>query len=167
MVGGDRLYEPDAMKMTSTGELESSEKNLMDTLTRVMQRKEYLMNKHVSSSYDPSGITSLDNVGWLGEGGDTHSHMFDPSVSLDPITSTVYEAFSQGGATSNVECHVSNESNNSNMQAWPPGYSMYPSLQQEIVAPDMQEMNQMMQQQLNNAGPMPSHFDFDPSKAPH
>ncbi|KAI9106725.1 hypothetical protein K1719_022253 [Acacia pycnantha] len=159
-----RIFEPEAMKMTSMAELESSEKHLMDTLTRVMERKEYLMGKHVSSSYDPSGMTSLENVGWLGEGGDNHSHMFDASVSLDPLASTVYEAFSQGGGSSNGECHVANENSDGNLQAWPPGYTIYPAMQQEMVAADLQEM---MQPQLHNVAPMPPHFDFDSSKAPH
>ncbi|KAK4276793.1 hypothetical protein QN277_014900 [Acacia crassicarpa] len=159
-----RIFEPEVMKMTSTAELESCENHLMDTLTRVIQRKGYLMRKHVSSSYDSSGMTSLENVGWLGEGSDNHSHMFDASVvSLDPLASTVYEAFSQGGGSSNGECHVVNENSDGNLQAWPPGYTIYPAMQQEMVAANMQEM---MQPQLNDVAPMPPHFDFDSSKAP-
>jgi len=34
-----RIYEPDPLKMTSIAELETSEKNVVETLSRVMQRK--------------------------------------------------------------------------------------------------------------------------------
>jgi hypothetical protein len=34
-----RVYEPDPLKMTSIAELETSEKNVVETLSRVMQRK--------------------------------------------------------------------------------------------------------------------------------
>ncbi|RXH90840.1 hypothetical protein DVH24_006785 [Malus domestica] len=70
-----RIYEPDPLKMTSTAEIESCEKCLMDTLTSVMQRKEYLLSNHLSS-YDPSGIQqvlpgSFENevAGWLSSAG--------------------------------------------------------------------------------------------------
>ncbi|OIW14524.1 hypothetical protein TanjilG_04957 [Lupinus angustifolius] len=42
-----RIYEPDPSKMTSMEDLESTEKNLVDTLTRVMQRK--VDNNHDTS----------------------------------------------------------------------------------------------------------------------
>lgn len=50
-----RVYEPDPLKMTSIAELETSEKNVVETLSRVMQRKEVLLNNQLSS-YDPSSI---------------------------------------------------------------------------------------------------------------
>lgn len=34
-----RVYEPDPLKLTSIGEIESCEKNLVDTMSRVIQRK--------------------------------------------------------------------------------------------------------------------------------
>lgn len=34
-----RIYEPDPLKMTSIAELETSEKNIVETMSRVMQRK--------------------------------------------------------------------------------------------------------------------------------
>ncbi|XP_054793355.1 agamous-like MADS-box protein AGL104 isoform X2 [Prosopis cineraria] len=154
-----RIYEPEPLKMTSTAELESSEKHLVDMLTRVMQRKEYVMSNHLSS-YDPSVMTSLENVGWLGEGGESHSHVFDASGTLDPLTSTVYEAFSQGGRSNNGECHVGEGSADANLQAWPQGYTIYPAMQ-EMVGADMQEI---MQPQLNNVA-IPS--DFDSKTHPH
>ncbi|KAF7829904.1 agamous-like MADS-box protein AGL104 [Senna tora] len=145
-----RIYEPDPLKMTSTAELESSEKHLVDTLTRVMQRKEYLLSNHLSS-YDPSGMqgmpTTFENVAWLPDASQNHSHIFDASVSLDPLrdlSSTVYDPFSQG-TSSNAdprsigECHVGNPTDG-NLQAWPQGYTLYPPMQHEMVGPDMQEM---------------------------
>ncbi|KAJ6709456.1 SERUM RESPONSE FACTOR-like protein [Salix koriyanagi] len=50
-----RIYEPDPIKFTSMGELESCEKRLVDTLSRVMQRKEYLLSNHLSS-FNPSRL---------------------------------------------------------------------------------------------------------------
>ena len=35
------IYEPDVLKMTSIGELESCERQLVGTLTRVQQRKDH------------------------------------------------------------------------------------------------------------------------------
>ncbi|KAK9134337.1 hypothetical protein Syun_013667 [Stephania yunnanensis] len=51
----NRFFEVDLLRITSMDELESSEKSLMDTLTRVLQRKKYLMSNHLSS-YDPSNL---------------------------------------------------------------------------------------------------------------
>ncbi|XP_057442590.1 agamous-like MADS-box protein AGL104 isoform X2 [Lotus japonicus] len=83
-----RIYEPDPLKMTSMGELEASEKHLLDTLTRVIQRKDYLLSNQLSS-YDPSGIqgmpTSFENVSWLQDGSQNHPQMFDASAPLDPL----------------------------------------------------------------------------------
>ncbi|RHN62133.1 hypothetical protein MtrunA17_Chr4g0044081 [Medicago truncatula] len=50
-----RKYEPDPLKMTSIAELETGEKNVVETLARVMERKEQLLNNNLSS-YDPSAI---------------------------------------------------------------------------------------------------------------
>uniref|UniRef100_A0A803KSM8 MADS-box domain-containing protein n=1 Tax=Chenopodium quinoa TaxID=63459 RepID=A0A803KSM8_CHEQI len=71
-----RIYEPDPMAFTSMGELESCEKNLIDALSRVSQRKKYLLSNHMSS-YDPSGVqifldtsegmpTSFEDIGGIG-----------------------------------------------------------------------------------------------------
>ncbi|XP_020228054.1 agamous-like MADS-box protein AGL104 isoform X2 [Cajanus cajan] len=145
-----RLYEPDPLKMTSMGDLENSEKQLVDVLTHVIQRKEYLLSNHLST-YDPSVIqgipTSFENVGWLQDGSQNHAQIFDASAPLDPLrdlSSTVYGSFSQG-TSSNVdprgmgECHVSNGSDG-NLQAWPQGYTLYPHMQHDMVGPDMPEM---------------------------
>ncbi|KAF1889400.1 hypothetical protein Lal_00024725 [Lupinus albus] len=144
-----RIYEPDSLKMTSMAELEASEKHLVDTLTHVIQRKEYLLNNHLSS-YDQSGIqempTSFDNVGWLHDGSQNHTHMFDASAPLDTLrdlSSTVYGSFSQG-TSSNVdprgmaEYQVTNTSDG-NLTTWPQGFTMYPNIQ-HMVGHDMQDM---------------------------
>ncbi|XP_058744574.1 agamous-like MADS-box protein AGL104 [Vicia villosa] len=135
-----RIYEPDPLKMTSMAELETSEKNVVEILARVMQRKELLLNNHLSS-YDPSGIQGMpntfENVGWLQDGSQNHQNIFDASAPMDPLrdlSSTVYGSFSQG-TSSNVdpraigECHVANP-NDANLQAWPQGYTLYPHHQQ-------------------------------------
>ncbi|KHN26066.1 Agamous-like MADS-box protein AGL15 [Glycine soja] len=147
-----RLYEPDPLKMSTMADLENSEKYLVDVLTRVIQRKEYLLSNHLSS-YDPSGIqgipTSFENVGWLQDGNQNHTQIFDASAPLDPLrdlSSTVYGSFSQG-TSSNAnprimgECHVSNPSDG-NLQAWPLGYTLYPHhhIQHDMVGPDMTDM---------------------------
>ena len=130
-----RIYEPDPLKMTSMAEIESTEKNVVETLSRVMQRKELLLNNQLSS-YDPSSIQGIannfENVGWLQDGSQNHSHIFDTSAPLDQLrdlSSTVYGSFSQG-TSSNVdprgigECHVANP-NEGNIQTWPQGYTLY------------------------------------------
>ncbi|KAI4307353.1 hypothetical protein L6164_030553 [Bauhinia variegata] len=150
-----RAYEADPLKMTSIGELESCEKHLLDTLTHVVQRKEYLLSNHISS-YDPSGIqgmpTSFENVGWLPEGGQNHPQIFDASAPnldhhLRDLSSAVYDPFSSQGTSSNaepqsmVECQVTNPTDG-NLQAWPQGYtSLYtPPIQHDMVGPDMPDM---------------------------
>ncbi|CAK8537444.1 unnamed protein product [Lathyrus sativus] len=135
-----RIYEPDPLKMTSMAELETSEKNVVETLARVIQRKELLLNNQLSS-YDPSGIqgmpSTFENVGWLQDGSQNHQNIFDASAPMDPLrdlSSTMYGSFSQG-TSSNVdsrgigECHVAN-TNDANLQTWPQGYTLYPHHQQ-------------------------------------
>ncbi|XP_019438551.1 PREDICTED: agamous-like MADS-box protein AGL104 isoform X1 [Lupinus angustifolius] len=148
-----RIYEPDPSKMTSMEDLESTEKNLVDTLTRVMQRKECLLSNHLPT-YDTSTIqgipSTFESVGWLQDGNQNHQHIFDASNPLDPLrdlSSTVYDPFSQGTsshaeARSNGECHVTNPSD-----AWPQGYTFYPHMQHNMVGTDMQNM--MQHGQLN------------------
>ncbi|KAG4970002.1 hypothetical protein JHK82_035697 [Glycine max] len=178
-----RLYEPDPLKMSTMADLENSEKYLVDVLTRVIQRKEYLLSNHLSS-YDPSGIqgipTSFENVGWLQDGNQNHTQIFDASAPLDPLrdlSSTVYGSFSQG-TSSNAnprimgECHVSNPSDG-NLQAWPLGYTLYPHhhIQHGMVGPDMTDM---MPNGQVNIPITPSHVEqpknesveYDQSKQP-
>ncbi|GMJ03998.1 AGAMOUS-like 66 [Hibiscus trionum] len=51
-----RVYEPEPLTLTSMAEFESCEKNLEQTLTRITQRKNYLMTNHISSFTDPSSV---------------------------------------------------------------------------------------------------------------
>lgn len=121
-----RIYEPDPMGFTSMGELESCEKNLMDALSHITQRKKYLLSNHMSS-YDPSGVqifldasegmpTSFEDMGWLPETGHNQGQIFtssDPSNTIamrsnhspaPPGTTNIYENLShgQGGNAINV-----------------------------------------------------------------
>ncbi|XP_020984465.2 agamous-like MADS-box protein AGL104 [Arachis duranensis] len=141
-----RAYEPDPLKMTSMEELESGEKNLMETLTRVMQRKEYLLSSHLPT-YDPSTIqgmaSTFENVGWLQNGTQNHNQIFDASTPLDPLRdlqSSIYDPFPQGtnsqSDTRNIgECHVTNQND-----TWPQGYTLYSHMQHEMVGPDVSNM---------------------------
>ncbi|KAL1310002.1 hypothetical protein AAHE18_17G218200 [Arachis hypogaea] len=141
-----RAYEPDPLKMTSMEELESGEKNLVETLTRVMQRKEYLLSSHLPT-YDPSTIqgmaSTFENVGWLQNGTQNHNQIFDASTPLDPLRdlqSSIYDPFPQGtnsqSDTRNIgECHVTNQND-----TWPQGYTLYSHMQHEMVGPDVSNM---------------------------
>ncbi|KAJ4839932.1 hypothetical protein Tsubulata_008570 [Turnera subulata] len=144
-----RMYEPDPVKLSCTGELEACEKHLIDTLTRVIQRKDYLLSNHLSS-YDPSGMqhgmpTSFENdaVGWLPDGGTEHAHilssggqnqpqMFDASASLNTtlrdLSSTLYDPMLQGSnsnaeASSIGECHMTTNPNDGSFPTWPSPYT--------------------------------------------
>ncbi|KAL2317732.1 hypothetical protein Fmac_031608 [Flemingia macrophylla] len=182
LFNNERFYEPDPLKMTSMTDLENSEKQLVDVLTRVIQRKEYLLSNHLST-YDPSGIqgipTSFENVGWLQDGNQNHAQIFDASAPLDPLrdlSSTVYGSFSQG-TNSNAdprgmgECHVSNPSDG-NLQAWPQGYTLYPHMQHDMVGPDMPDMMPHGQANIPITAshvepPKNEPVEFDQSKQPH
>ncbi|VVA13752.1 PREDICTED: agamous MADS-box [Prunus dulcis] len=134
-----RIYEPDPLKITSMAEFESCEKSLMDTLTRVMQRKEYLLSNHLSS-YDSSGMPqvlpgSFENevAGWLSSGGHNQAQIYDASAPLDHqlrnLSSTLYDPFSQGTSSnadpsSMGECHVSvTNASDGELPTWPQAYS--------------------------------------------
>ncbi|XP_020410352.1 agamous-like MADS-box protein AGL104 isoform X3 [Prunus persica] len=134
-----RIYEPDPLKITSMAEFESCEKSLMDTLTRVMQRKEYLLSNHLSS-YDSSGMPqvlpgSFENevAGWLSSGGHNQAQIYDASAPLDHqlrnLSSTLYDPFSQGTSSnadpsSMGECHVSvTNASDGELPPWPQAYT--------------------------------------------
>uniref|UniRef100_A0A0A0L153 MADS-box domain-containing protein n=2 Tax=Cucumis sativus TaxID=3659 RepID=A0A0A0L153_CUCSA len=51
-----RLFEPDFLSFTSNGEINSCEKNLLDTLARITQRKKDLLSTHLSPYEPPNGI---------------------------------------------------------------------------------------------------------------
>ncbi|KAK9678641.1 hypothetical protein RND81_11G224900 [Saponaria officinalis] len=122
-----RIYEPDATAFTSLGELESCEKNLMDVLSHVTQRK-CLLSNHLSG-YDPSGVqifldtsegmpTAFEDMGWLPENGHNQGQSFANSDPTNTIAlganhtsgagagaaATIYETIGHGqnGNTINV-----------------------------------------------------------------
>lgn len=161
-----RMYEPDPLKITME-EMDSYEKNLVDTLATVMQRKEYLLSSQLSS-YEPSGVPqvfqgSFENTitSWMPN---SNAQLFDGSASLDTfreLASTVYDPFSQG-TSSNVdpnsmggECHVPNAGDGDHLHAWPQPYpptstgqlpslmppTLYPQIQHGLGTSDMAGMN--------------------------
>ncbi|XWS25248.1 hypothetical protein CRYUN_Cryun27aG0053200 [Craigia yunnanensis] len=177
-----RAYEPDPLRFTSMGELESCEKHLVETLANVVQRKEYLLSNHLSS-YDPSPIqqglpSSFDNevVNWLPDSGQNQSQIFDATASLNQLrdlSSTVYDSMLQG-SISNVDphsigdqCHVSNPSGenfppwsqpfaSTGLQSSPLPPTLYSHVQHGMVG---QEMLEMMpnDQQMEIPGNSSSH----------
>ncbi|XVF39470.1 hypothetical protein PTKIN_Ptkin01aG0037500 [Pterospermum kingtungense] len=175
-----RAYEPDPLRLTSMAELESCEKHLVETLSNVVQRKEYLLNNQLSS-YDPSPMQqglppSFQNevVNWqLPDSGQSQSQIFDASASLNSLrdlSSSVYDPLLQG-SISNVDphsiggdnqCHVSNPSGE-NFPPWPHSFAstglqssplqVPPSLYSHVQ--DMAEM--MANEQLEMPGNSSSH----------
>ncbi|XP_057993971.1 agamous-like MADS-box protein AGL104 [Hevea brasiliensis] len=175
-----RIYEPDPLKISSMGELESCEKNLVDTLTSVMQRKEYLLSNQIA--YDPSSMqqgmaTSFEDevIGWMPDGGQSHTHIFDTSASLNnlrDLSSTMYDPLLQGSssnreAQSMAECHVTNPNDHNNFSTWPQPYSsttalhsnpmpapsLYPQLQPGMMGPNIPEMMPREQMDIPISGP--------------
>ncbi|XP_044474987.1 agamous-like MADS-box protein AGL104 [Mangifera indica] len=134
-----RTYEPDPLRLTSMKDIESCEKNLVDTLTRVVQRKDYLLSNHLSS-YDPSSMqqcqqampTSFENevVGWLPDGDHNQTQMFDASASLNQLrdlSTATYEPL-LAGTSSNTGPHGMGECQMTN-----PGGENYPTWHQAYV----------------------------------
>ncbi|KAI6687692.1 hypothetical protein NL676_024520 [Syzygium grande] len=98
--GKRRIYEPTLLpKNTSLKDLESIENTLVETLQRVVQRKEQLMVNHLSP-YDPSGMqqgmsSSFDNdVGWLSENDPSNAQFFDSSASLMQVRRVLLKTLS-------------------------------------------------------------------------
>ncbi|KAL9449918.1 hypothetical protein AB3S75_011783 [Citrus x aurantiifolia] len=161
-----RIYEPDPLRITSIKDIESCEKNLVDTLTQVSQRKEFLLSNHLSS-YDPSSMqqqampSSFENevVGWLPRGGHNQAQIFESSASLNQLrdlSTTMYDPLLQGtssnaGPHSIGECHVTNPSGE-NFATWPQAYvsaglhsaplspSLYPQIQHGMMGTDTNEI---------------------------
>ncbi|KAB2629007.1 MADS-box transcription factor ANR1-like [Pyrus ussuriensis x Pyrus communis] len=148
-----RIYEPDPLKMTSTAEIESCEKSLMDTLTSVMQRKEYLLSNHLSS-YDPSGIQqvlpgSFENevAGWLSSAGHNQAQIYDASAPLEHqlrnLSSTLYDPFSQGPSSNAdpstiAQCHVSvANASDGELSSWPQTYTTSSGHPSTLISPTL------------------------------
>lgn len=87
-----RRYEPDPIRFTTMEEYEVSEKQLLDTLTHVVQRRDHLMSNHLSS-YEAStmqpniGGPFVNDVveGWLPENGTNQTHLFDASAHSNQL----------------------------------------------------------------------------------
>ncbi|CAI0554500.1 unnamed protein product [Linum tenue] len=125
------LYEPDLTKFSSIGELESCEKNLLEKMALLEERKKYLLSNHVST-YDPAsmqiyldaqeGLPNFDNdlANWLPADNGGHNqqnsvHHVVSESSCIPVSNqsstSIFEALSQGNA--NVgENHMNNNNNN-------------------------------------------------------
>ncbi|RWR89873.1 agamous-like protein 67 [Cinnamomum micranthum f. kanehirae] len=139
-----RIFEPDPLKITSIDELESCEKFLVEALTRVSQRKKYLLSNHLSS-YDTSSIqmylesqeaipTSFENevVNWM-PNNNTHNqgHVYvgsDSLVSLRDHPTSLYDPLSQSTRLQvnprTGECHVSsNPPDDGMIPAWHQAYT--------------------------------------------
>lgn len=71
---------------------EVCEKQLLDTLTHVVQRREHLLSNHLSS-YEASTMQQsiagpfVNDVvdGWLPENGPNQAHLFDPSAHSNQL----------------------------------------------------------------------------------
>uniref|UniRef100_A0A6N2MYX3 MADS-box domain-containing protein n=1 Tax=Salix viminalis TaxID=40686 RepID=A0A6N2MYX3_SALVM len=180
-----RIYEPDPIKFTSMGELESCEKRLADTLSRVMQRKEYLLSNHLSS-FNPSRLelkhmdsqhgmpTSFNNdvVNWLPDAGSNHAEIFNASTSLNALrnlSSTMYDSLLQG-SHSNAEAHGIRECpGDGNFPQWPPynstmlhsnpmSPSLYSQIQHEMVEANIPDMMPREQVEIPLSSP---HIQVD------
>nr|ALE99368.1 agamous-like 67 [Annona squamosa] len=137
-----RIFEPDPMKITSIGEFESCEKFLVEALSRVTERKKYLLSNHLSS-YDPSSIqmylesqegmpSSFDHevVNWLpNNNAPNASQTFVGSDHLMPLrdqSTQIFDPLSQGPGLKVDprigECHISS-SNDGSMPAWHQAYT--------------------------------------------
>uniref|UniRef100_A0A0D3DQX0 MADS-box domain-containing protein n=1 Tax=Brassica oleracea var. oleracea TaxID=109376 RepID=A0A0D3DQX0_BRAOL len=153
-----RRYEPDPVRFTSMEDYEVCEKQLLDTLTHVVQRREYLVSSHLSS-YETStmqqGIAGpfANGVleGWLPENGHNQVNLFDASAhsnQLRELPSAMYEPLMQGSSSSSnqnnmSECHVTNH-NGDMFSEWAQAYSssaLFPSMNQHgSVGPSIEEM---------------------------
>ncbi|KAL9396241.1 hypothetical protein Peur_010494 [Populus x canadensis] len=150
-----RIYEPDPIKFTSMGELESCEKRLVDTLSHVMQRKHGMP----TSSFDNDMVNWLPDAGSdhaeiLHHGAHNHAQIFNASTPLNALrnlSSTMYDSLLQG-SHSNAEAHNFREwPGDGNFPQWPPysstvlhsnpmSPSLYSQIQHEMVGPNMPDM---------------------------
>ncbi|KAG6786244.1 hypothetical protein POTOM_007841 [Populus tomentosa] len=182
-----RIYEPDPIKFTSMGELESCDKRLVDTLSRVMQRKEYLLSNHLSS-FNPSRIedgmptSSFNNdmVNWLPDAGSdhaeilhhgahNHAQIFNASTPLNALrnlSSTMYGSLLQG-SHSNAEAHNFREwPGDGNFPQWPP-YNNSTVLYSNPMSPSLYSQIQHEMVGPNIPDMMPREQVEIPISSPH
>ncbi|CAL1380296.1 unnamed protein product [Linum trigynum] len=129
------LYEPDPTKFSSIGELESCEKNLLDKMALLEERKKYLLSNHVST-YDPAsmqiyldaqeGLPNFDNndlANWLPDHNAGHNqqnsvHHVVSESSCIPVSNqsstSLFEALSNVGDPCNNMGGGGNHMNNNN-----------------------------------------------------
>ncbi|KAL1199478.1 Agamous-like MADS-box protein AGL66 [Cardamine amara subsp. amara] len=142
-----RKYEPDPIRFT-TMEYETCEKQLIDSLTRVTQRREHILSDQLPS-YEASAIQQqniggpfVNDVvgGWLAENGLNQTHLFDASAH-----SAIYETLLQGSSSSsnqnNIgECHMSNH-NGDMFQEWANAYNSTTAHDPSTLFPPMQHQH--------------------------
>ncbi|CAN1194393.1 Agamous-like MADS-box protein AGL104 [Linum perenne] len=141
------IYEPDPLKYSSIGELDSCEKNLLDSMSRLEDRKKYLLSNHVST-YDPSsmqifldgqdGLPNFDSdiSNWLPDNQNSVHVVSEssciPVSNQSSTTAGLFEALSQGNT--NVDpCNNNmgvggNHMNNSNSEStssWQQAFSSF------------------------------------------
>ncbi|KFK44321.1 hypothetical protein AALP_AA1G242900 [Arabis alpina] len=153
-----RRYEPDPVRFTSMEDYEVCEKQLLDTLTHVVQRREHLLSNHLSS-YEASTMQQsmagpfVNDVveGWLPENAPNQAHLFDASAhsnQLRELSSAMYEPLLQGSSSSSnqnnmSECHVANH-NGEMFPEWAQTYTssaLFASMHQHGgVGPSIEEM---------------------------
>ncbi|CAN1224603.1 Agamous-like MADS-box protein AGL104 [Linum grandiflorum] len=137
------IYEPDPLKFSSIVDLESCEKNLIDSMSLLEERKKYLLSNHVST-YDPAsmqifldgqdGLPNFDSdiANWLPDNGHNQNsvHVVSESscipVSSNQSSTTIFEALSQGNG--NVDPLGGNHMNNSNGESISPWQQAFSSL---------------------------------------
>ncbi|KAL5559198.1 hypothetical protein UlMin_035409 [Ulmus minor] len=164
-----RIYEPDPLRITSIEELDYCEKNLLDTLSSVMQRKEYLLNNHLSS-YDSSGVSQQQ----------VFPSSFEDAVAswmpLDPLgelASGVYEPlFSQGASSSadpmskiQGDCQVPNPNTNDHgdhhhqLPAWPHPFNSTDQHLGALMSPSLYPQLQANNVETSHYGNQLSHVE--------
>ncbi|CAH2067775.1 unnamed protein product, partial [Thlaspi arvense] len=135
------------LRFTTMEEYETCEKQLMDILVRVNERREHILSDQLSS-YEAStiqhqnigGLFVNDIIGgWLAENELNQAHLFDASAH-----STMYETLLQGSSSSlnqnnNImsECHLSNP--NGVFQQWAQAYTSNTGLNPSALFPHMQQ----------------------------
>nr|AAN52806.1 MADS-box protein AGL66 [Arabidopsis thaliana] len=146
-----RKYEPDPIRFTTMEEYETCEKQLMDTLTRVNQRREHILSQDQLSSYEASALQQQQSMGgpfgndvvggWLTENGPNEAHLFDASAH-----SAMYETLLQGSSSSSNQNNIMGESNVSNhngdmFQEWAQAYNSTTAHNPSTLFPPMQHQH--------------------------
>ncbi|XP_038883364.1 agamous-like MADS-box protein AGL104 [Benincasa hispida] len=180
-----RLYEPDPLSFTSNGEIDSCEKNLLDTLARITQRKKDLLSSHLSPYDHPNGIqlyldshegipTSFetDVANWLPENGQNSSQICVASESSSipqsgQYPSTVYDQVSQATNINIGGCDIGNP-NDDGYSPWQHNYTTtqllssfipqtsFHTLKHEIEEPCMNTiMSQQQVDSISNGNQLP------------